>query len=74
MILWGLHNNKFLEVCKFYRQVYDTPAIQADESKWTAVLRNIVYFVVLSPYDNEQSDLLARVSKDDKLSKVPESL
>ncbi|KAL8293413.1 hypothetical protein RQP46_000114 [Phenoliferia psychrophenolica] len=73
MILWGLHSNKYLEVCKYYRQVYDTPSIEADEAKWSAVLRNIAYFVVLAPYDNEQADLLARVVKDDKLARVPES-
>ncbi|KAK4705132.1 26S proteasome regulatory subunit N5, partial [Phenoliferia sp. Uapishka_3] len=73
MILWGLHSAKYLEVCKYYRQVYDTESIKEDEAKWSAVLRNIVFFVVLAPYDNEQSDLLERVSKDDKLSRVPES-
>lgn len=73
MILWGLHSAKYLDVCKFYRQIYDTPSVVADEAQWTAALRNIVFFVVLAPYDNEQSDLLERVSKDDKLTKVPES-
>lgn len=74
MILWGLHSAKYLEVCKYYRQVYDTDSIKEDEAKWSAVLRNIVFFVVLAPYDNEQSDLLERVSKDDKLPRVPGSL
>lgn len=73
MILWGLHASKYLEVCKYYRQVYDTPSIQEDEARWIPVLRNIVYFVILAPYDNEQSDLLERVFKDEKLVKVPES-
>ncbi|KAK4055718.1 proteasome regulatory particle subunit [Microbotryomycetes sp. JL201] len=73
MILWGLHGNKYLEVCKFYRAVFESPSIQEDEAKWSSVLRNIVYFVVLAPYDNEQSDLLERVFKDEKLVKVPES-
>lgn len=73
MILWGLHESKYLEVCKYYRQVYDTPSIQEDEKSWSAVLRNIVYFVVLAPYDNEQADLLERVAKDEKLLKVTES-
>ncbi|KAK4056568.1 proteasome regulatory particle subunit [Microbotryomycetes sp. JL221] len=73
MILWGLHGSKYLEVCKFYRAVYETPSIQEDDAKWSSVLRNIVYFVVLAPYDNEQSDLLERVFKDEKLVKVPES-
>lgn len=73
MILWGLHSSKYLEVCKYYRQVYETPSIQQEEASWSAVLRNIVYFVVLAPYDNEQSDLLARVFQDEKLVKLQES-
>lgn len=73
MILWGLQTAKYLEVCKYYRQVYDTSSIQADDALWSAVLRNIVFFVVLAPYDNEQSDLLERVFKDDKLVKLPET-
>ncbi|SCV70971.1 BQ2448_3733 [Microbotryum intermedium] len=73
MILWGLNAGKYLDVCKFYRQVYDTPSIQDDEAKWSAVLRNIVYFVILAPHDNEQSDLLARVFRDEKLVKDPDA-
>lgn len=38
-----------------------------------AVLRNVVYFLVLAPYDNEQSDLLNRVYKDDRLKEMKES-
>lgn len=72
MILYGLHADKYLEVCKYYRAVYETATVQEDEARWTAVLRNIVYFVVLSPHDNEQSDLLERVFKDEKLVKVSE--
>lgn len=73
MIQWGLHFAKYLEVCKFYRQVYDTPSIIEDEAKWSAVLRNVVYFVLLAPHDNEQSDLLERVSQDEKLVKLAET-
>lgn len=73
MILWGLQMGKYLDVCKYYRQVYDTSCIIEDDTKWSAVLRNIVYFVVLAPHDNEQSDLLERVFKDAKLTKLPET-
>lgn len=31
-----------------------------------------MYYVVLAPYDNEQSDLLHRIKQDSRLSKVPE--
>jgi 26S proteasome regulatory subunit N5 len=35
------------------------------------VLARIVYYIVLSPYDNEQSDLLHRIQQDSRLSLVP---
>lgn len=34
-------------------------------------LARIVYYIVLSPYDNEQSDLLHRIQSDPRLSQVP---
>ncbi|CEQ42884.1 SPOSA6832_04744, partial [Sporobolomyces salmonicolor] len=73
MILHGLYNDKYLEVTKYYRAVYDTPSIADNAEAAAAVLRNIVFFVVLAPYDNEQSDLLARVYKDDRLKEMKES-
>jgi 26S proteasome regulatory subunit N5 len=35
------------------------------------VLQRIIYFVILSPYDNEQHDLLHRILKDTRNSQVP---
>lgn len=35
------------------------------------VLARIVYYIVLSPFDNEQSDLLHRVQQDSRLNAVP---
>ena len=34
-------------------------------------LQRIIYYVILAPYDNEQSDLLHRVHKDTRNSQVP---
>lgn len=70
MISYALHTSKYLELCKFYRSVYESPSVQSDQAKWTAALRNVVFFVVLAPYDNEQHDLLNRVAKDEKLQKI----
>lgn len=35
------------------------------------VLARIIYYIVLAPYDNEQSDLLHRIHQDSRLSVVP---
>jgi len=70
MILFALHRAKYLDLCKYYRSVYDTPSIQSDQSKWSAALRNAVFFVILAPHDNEQSDLLERISREENLPEI----
>lgn len=72
MIRQALHANKFLDVCKYQREIYDTPSIKADSAKAADVLRNVVVFLTLSPFDNEQSDLMARVEATEGLDGVPE--
>ncbi|KAG0304624.1 26S proteasome non-ATPase regulatory subunit 12 [Dissophora globulifera] len=61
MIEYSLHENEYLNVCKHYRQIYDTPIIKEDPAKAKKAVENAVLFVVLAPFDNEQSDLIQRV-------------
>ncbi|GAA5839483.1 hypothetical protein JCM3766R1_003558 [Sporobolomyces carnicolor] len=90
MILHGLQKDAYLEVCKYYRAVYDSPSINDSSASAStpsssstpatpnsnetanAILRNIVFFVILAPYDNEQSDLLNRVYRDERLKEMKE--
>ncbi|KAK3822404.1 MAG: PCI domain-containing protein [Linnemannia elongata] len=61
MIEYSLHENEYLQVCKHYRQIYDTPIVKADPAQAKKAVENAVLFVVLAPFDNEQSDLIQRV-------------
>ncbi|KXS18653.1 PCI-domain-containing protein [Gonapodya prolifera JEL478] len=72
MIQHALHEENFLNVTKYYRQVYNSKTVKEDDSKWPEVLKNVVLFIVLSPYDNEQSDLIHRIDEDSKLAQVPQ--
>ncbi len=45
---------------RHFRAVYDTPCIQEDGDRKLATMRNVAVYVVLSPHDNEQSDLIHR--------------
>ena len=76
MIQYSLHTDKYLDVTKHYRALYATPSVQEEDGKWQALLRNIIFFIVLSPYDNEQNDLLHRILKDDdaRLQQLPDCL
>lgn len=86
------HDDKYLDVCKHYRQILDTEAIENNPDQLEAVsaastaaqhiekprgkltgkqvLQRVIYFVILAPYDNEQSDLLQRVFRDSRNSQV----
>ncbi|KAK4192542.1 PCI domain-containing protein [Podospora australis] len=72
-IMLAKHDGKYLDACKHYRQVLDTELVEKDPAKLQAVLRRIIYFVILAPYDNEQHDLLHRIHKDPRNAEVPEA-
>uniref|UniRef100_A0A6M2DFN9 Putative 26s proteasome regulatory complex subunit n=1 Tax=Xenopsylla cheopis TaxID=163159 RepID=A0A6M2DFN9_XENCH len=54
-----------------YLAILHTPITQENPEKLHETLRNVVVFLVLSPYDNEQSDLRHRVMLDKSLEEVP---
>jgi len=60
----------YLSICRHYRAVYETPCIQEDKDKMKEALRNVVLYIVLSPYDNEQADLIARISEEVHLEEI----
>ena len=72
MVLYALQHDKYLDASNYHKAMFDTPSVQADEQAWKAALRNAIFFVILAGYDNEQHDLLARLSKEDKLPQMPE--
>lgn len=66
------HEDSYLEVCKHYRHVLDTESVENNPTQLHAVLQRVIYFVLLAPYDNEQSDLLHRIQLDSRNAEVPE--
>ena len=72
MIRYYADSNNYLEMCRCYKAIYETKAIQADPEKWTPVLKNIVWYVVLAPNGTEQVTLLNNTAGDKKLEDLPE--
>lgn len=72
MIQYALREDKFLDICKYYREIYDTKEVKEDAERRKQVMRNVVVFLALAKYDNEQSDLMARVEADGGLEETPE--
>ena len=65
------HDDKYLEACKHYRQVLDTESVENNPAQLRAVLQRVIYYIVLAPHNNEQSDLLHRVAQDSRNTQVP---
>ncbi|KAJ8331829.1 proteasome regulatory particle subunit [Batrachochytrium dendrobatidis] len=70
MVQHAVHAEKHLHTCKHYRSLYDTPSILANDAKWQEMLKHVVLYIALSPYDNEQSDLIHRINEDHNLGKL----
>eukprot|EP01113_Clastostelium_recurvatum_P013575 TRINITY_DN1722_c0_g2_i2.p1 TRINITY_DN1722_c0_g2~~TRINITY_DN1722_c0_g2_i2.p1 ORF type:complete len:478 (+),score=169.31 TRINITY_DN1722_c0_g2_i2:28-1434(+) len=69
MIRYYLHERNFLEVCRSYQMIYDTPSVKAN--KLQATLKKIVLFIVLASFSPEQADLLQRIYEDKNLEELP---
>ena len=65
------HEKDAFMLAKDYHAIYSTPYIQEDESKWVPALKSTVLFLLLSPYSNEQQDMIHRLNEDDRLEKLP---
>ena len=64
------HEDKYLDACKHYRQVLDTESVEENPEQLHAVLQRVIYYILLAPHDNEQSDLLHRINTDTRNSLV----
>lgn len=71
MIELNQHEGTYLDICRFYRHIFDTPCIQEDETKRMNIVRTMCLYVILSPYDNEQSDLIHRIKQEKALEDIP---
>lgn len=67
----NLHHKDYLAVSKNFFETYNTTSIKADEAKWKQALQRVVLYLILAEYNNEQSDMLARVKVDSNLAKLP---
>lgn len=65
------HDKDAFMLAKDYHSIYSTPHILNDESSWVPALQSTVLFLALSPYSNEQQDMLHRVHEDSNLEKIP---
>ena len=71
MIKIDQQDGNYLNICKHYRAISNTPIVKQDPKKNAETLKNIVLYIVLSPFDNEQSDLIHRIKGEKDLEELP---
>jgi 26S proteasome regulatory subunit N5 len=70
MIQSYLNDKDYFSVCKAYHAIFRTKSVQDDGMEWPDVLRRVVMYLVLSPFDSEVSDLLHRVYTEKRLEEL----
>ena len=71
MIQYHLHEKNYLEVCRSYRAILDTPGIAADPTAWESALKHAAWYAVLSPKDSDQVTLLDATKSDSRIESLP---
>lgn len=66
MIRYYLFKREWLSAAQSYNQIYQSLK-EKHESVWNEHLTNLVFYVILAPYDHEQSDLLHRIAGEKNL-------
>jgi 26S proteasome regulatory subunit N5 len=71
MIQHALHASSYLDAAKYYHKLWETPSVKADVAgEGREALENVIYYIVLAPHDNEQSDMLHHLYIDPALNKL----
>ena len=65
------HANDYLEVCRAYQAIYESPAVAQDAAQWQAALKRIALFAALAPRSPMQQSLLAATLADKRLPELP---
>ncbi|WVO19180.1 uncharacterized protein IAS62_000458 [Cryptococcus decagattii] len=71
MVQLALQDDEYLEACQAYQEVWDTEEVKNDSAKELSVIENIMIYVVLASYNNEQSDMLHKLYANTALQKAP---
>lgn len=70
MIEMEQHEGTYLNICRHSRAIYDTKIIQDNPEEKLMTLKNVALYIILSPFDNEQSDLIHRILQDKTLEEI----
>ena len=73
MTIYHRHKQDALALAQDYHAIYSTASIQTDAAKWQPALKATIVFLALSPFGNEQQDMMNHIVADDanNLEEIP---
>ena len=71
MIKLDQHESSYFAICKYFKHIYDTPRIKADTTLMHEALKNIVIYLLLSPYNKDQQTMIHVLYEDKNLQTLP---
>lgn len=72
MIELDQHEDSYLSICRHFAALYKTESVQNDPAQRQEALKNMLLYLVLSPHDNEQHDMIHRTKSDKNLDELPQ--
>ncbi|VEL22542.1 unnamed protein product [Protopolystoma xenopodis] len=64
--------HSYLSISKHYWEVFNTKSVEADEKQKLNALKNVIAYLLLAPFDNEQNDLMHRRKSFRMLESIPQ--
>lgn len=72
IVRYHTHTHNWMEIFRAYQAMFDSPTLQSDQATADRCLKLQVLFLVLSPFDNEQSEQMHSLARlKSKLEKLP---
>jgi 26S proteasome regulatory subunit N5 len=71
MVRYHAHEKDYLEMCRSYRAVLDTPGVKDDAMVYDDFLRKAAWYAVLAPRTSDQQTLLAATASDPRMDDLP---
>lgn len=71
MIRYYAHEKEYLEMCRAYRAILDTPCVKENRDEYDAVLKKAAWYAVISVRSSDQQTLLAATASDPRMDDIP---
>jgi len=71
MVRYHTEKANYMDLFRCYHNIYNTDTIKENAEQALLKLETVVGFLCLSPFNNEQSDMMHRLRADDNIEKLP---